>query len=157
MEEDELDTRMERAPVGACLSSLPISLSLSSLNWFTSEDSVETFDGMKAAIPRLRKKLGADPDYFRRVYLYTFDFARSEGQRSLPVDIALAFWGLLLPLGLKGGALRHSPFGDCDDYFMKVDGGGGAGGWNIAAPRFNRVGIGPCCQTSPCNENATSH
>ena len=81
MEEDELDTRMERAPVGACLSSLPISLSLSSLNWFTSEDSVETFDGMKAAIPRLRKKLGADPDYFRRVYLYTFDFAQSEGQR----------------------------------------------------------------------------
>jgi len=85
---------------------------------------VETFDGMKTAIPRLRKKLGADPDYFRRVYTYTFDFARSEGQRSLPVEMALAFWGLLLPLGLKGGALRHSPPGDCDDYFMKVDDGG---------------------------------
>lgn len=105
---------------------LPLSLSI---NRFTPHrtgrgNSVETFDGMKTAIPRLRKKLGADPDYFRRVYTYTFDFARSEGQRSLPVEMALAFWGLLLPLGLKGGALRHSPPGDCDDYFMKVDDGG---------------------------------
>ena len=88
-------------------------------------NSVETFDGMKAAIPRLRKKLGADPEYFRRVYLYTFDFARSEGQRSLAIEFALAFWGLLLPLGLKGGALRHSPSGDSDDYPMNVDGGAG--------------------------------
>jgi DCN1-like protein 1/2 len=84
-------------------------------------DSVESFEGMKAAIPRLRKKLGADSDYFRRVYLYTFDFGRAEGQRSLPIEIALAFWGLLLPIGLKGGACS------ADDSIMKVDGGGG--GW----------------------------
>jgi DCN1-like protein 1/2 len=94
-------------------------------------DSVESFEGMKAAIPRLRKKLGADSEYFRRVYLYTLDFGRAEGQRSLPIDIALAFWGLLLPIGLKGGALRRQPV-DCgacgaDDSIMKVDGGGG--GW----------------------------
>lgn len=117
---------------GGCSQSpaaFPFSLSLSI--WFTSHTaSVETFDGMKAAIPRLRKKLGAEPEYFRRVYLYTFDFARSEGQRSLPLEMALAFWGLLLPLGLKGGALRHSPPGDCDDYYMRVDNGGG--GWTEA-------------------------
>ena len=93
-------------------------------------NSVESFEGMKAAIPRLRKRLGADPDYFRRVYIYTFDFGRAEGQRSLPVEIALAFWGLLLPLGLKGGALRRQSVdcggsGACDDSIMKVDGGGG--------------------------------
>ncbi|KAI9465122.1 defective in Cullin neddylation protein 1 [Russula earlei] len=82
---------------------------------------VESFDGMKAAIPRLRKRLGADPDYFRRVYLFTFEFARSEGQRSLGIEFAVAFWGLLLPFGLKGGALR---FQDCGgDEPMKANAG----------------------------------
>ena len=76
---------------------------------------------MKATIPRLRKKLGSDPDYFRRVYLYTFEFARAEGQRSLGLELALAFWGLLLPHGLKGGALRVQDPGGDD--LMKVDGG----------------------------------
>ena len=75
---------------------------------------------MKAAIPRLRKKLGSDPEYFRRVYIYTFDFARSEGQRSVAIDIALAFWSLLLPHGLKGGALRPQDYGGDDP--MKADG-----------------------------------
>ena len=69
---------------------------------------------MKTSIPRLRKKLGADPDYFRRVYLYTFEFARSEGQRSLGIELAQAFWSLLIPFGLKGGALRTQDFGGND-------------------------------------------
>jgi DCN1-like protein 1/2 len=83
--------------------------------------SVESFEGMKATIPRLRKKLGSDPVYFRRVYIYTFEFARAEGQRSLGLELALAFWGLLLPHGLKGGALRSQDPGGDD--LMKVDGG----------------------------------
>lgn len=69
---------------------------------------------MKTSIPRLRKKLGSDPDYFRRVYLYTFEFARSEGQRSLGIELSQAFWSLLLPFGLKGGALRKQECGDND-------------------------------------------
>jgi Cullin binding len=73
---------------------------------------------MKTSIPRLRKKLASDPDYFRRVYLYTFEFARSEGQRSLGIELAQAFWGLLLPFGLKGGALRIQ-----DNDLSKVNGG----------------------------------
>jgi len=87
---------------------------------------VESFEGMKAAIPRLRKKLGADPEYFRRVYIYTFEFARSEGQRSLGIEMAQAFWGLLLPLGLKGGALRLQQDYGGDD---AIKGPGGGGGW----------------------------
>jgi DCN1-like protein 1/2 len=75
---------------------------------------------MKTSIPRLRKKLGADPDYFRRVYLYTFEFARSEGQRSLGIELAQAFWNLLIPFGLKGGALRMQ---DYDDDLSTVNGG----------------------------------
>src|SRR5258707_12628192 len=69
---------------------------------------------MKTSLTRLRKKLVADPDYFRRVYLYTFEFARSEGQRSLGVELAQAFWSLLLPFGLKGGALRTQDYGGND-------------------------------------------
>lgn len=38
---------------------------------------------MKSAINRLRDKLGSDPEYFQKVYSHTFDFARSQGQRSI--------------------------------------------------------------------------
>lgn len=38
---------------------------------------------MKQSLPRLRDRLGNDSDYFKSVYNHTFDFARSEGQRSL--------------------------------------------------------------------------
>jgi DCN1-like protein 1/2 len=38
---------------------------------------------MKAVMFELRVKLGRDPDYFKNVYQHAFDFARSEGQRSL--------------------------------------------------------------------------
>ncbi|KAH8988344.1 Cullin binding-domain-containing protein [Lactarius akahatsu] len=75
---------------------------------------VESFEGMKGTIPRLRKRLGSDPVYFRRVYLYTFEFARAEGQRSLGLELALAFWGLAVR------SARKTPGGDD---LMKADGG----------------------------------
>jgi hypothetical protein len=108
MEEDGLDAGLERARVSTTYSI-----------HFTSPPPnppgrVESFEGMKTSIPRLRKKLGADPEYFRRVYLYTFEFARSEGQRSLGIELAQAFWSLLLPFGLKGGALRTQDYGGND-------------------------------------------
>ena len=93
----------------------------SALNRLLTAGSVDSFEGMKGTIPRLRKRLGSDPVYFRRVYLYTFEFARAEGQRSLGLELALAFWGLLLPHGLKGGALRSQDPGGDDP--MKADGG----------------------------------
>ncbi|KAG7087771.1 hypothetical protein E1B28_013712 [Marasmius oreades] len=68
----------------------------------------DSIPAMKAVLPRLRDKLGSDRAYFRKVYLHAFDFARAEGQRSLPIDSAQAFWALLLPHGLSGGALSHT-------------------------------------------------
>jgi len=62
---------------------------------------------MTSALGRLRTRLGQDPAYFQKVYNYTFDFARAEGQRSIAVETAQDFWGLLLPHGLAGGALAH--------------------------------------------------
>ncbi|EDR09590.1 uncharacterized protein LACBIDRAFT_293835 [Laccaria bicolor S238N-H82] len=63
--------------------------------------------GMKTTLVQLRDQLGREPDYFQKVYNHTFEFARSDGQRSLGIETAQAFWGLLLPHGLHGGALAR--------------------------------------------------
>jgi len=75
-------------------------------------DSIPT---MTTALVRLRDKLGSNPEYFQKVYNHTFDFAKLEGQRSIGIDTAQAFWGLLLPHGLQGGALSHVHSKDSDD------------------------------------------
>lgn len=67
----------------------------------------DTIPAMKTALTRLRDKLGSRPEYFQQVYNYTFDFSRPAGQRSLAFDMAEGFWGLLIPHGLRGGALSH--------------------------------------------------
>ncbi|KAG6877629.1 hypothetical protein C0993_005450 [Termitomyces sp. T159_Od127] len=88
---------------------------------------VDSIPAMKGILPKLATKLSNDQDYFRKVYNHTFEFGRSEGQRSLGlsplpplalspelvyvwctgIDSAQAFWGLLVPHGLKGPALSH--------------------------------------------------
>ncbi|KAK0200708.1 defective in Cullin neddylation protein 1, partial [Desarmillaria ectypa] len=73
---------------------------------------------MRASLPKLSQKLSSDPNYFRKVYNHTFEFGRLEGQRSLAMDSAQAFWALLLPHGLKGGALSHTTSTDEDDVDM---------------------------------------
>jgi len=73
----------------------------------------DSIPSMKTTLVQLRDQLGRDPDYFQKVYNHTFEFARSDGQRSLGIETAQAFWGLLLPHGLHGGALaRVDPDGD---------------------------------------------
>ena len=47
------------------------------------EYSVDSIPAMKTALVRLRDKLGSDPEYFKLVYNYTFEFSRPAGQRSL--------------------------------------------------------------------------
>ena len=75
----------------------------------------DSISSMQTALPRLRDKLANDPTYFTAVYNYTFEFAKSGAQRSISVDIAIAFWGLLIPHGLTGTALAHSSSVDEDD------------------------------------------
>jgi len=62
---------------------------------------------MKAQLVQLKEKLSNDTEYFQAVYNYTFDFAKTDGQRSIRIDDAIAFWELLLPAGQRGQALRH--------------------------------------------------
>lgn len=42
---------------------------------------------------------GEGAQFFKAVYMYAFEFAKAPGQRSIPVDNAKAFWGMLLPDG----------------------------------------------------------
>lgn len=43
----------------------------------------DSISEMKSALDRLRDQLGSDSSYFEKVYKYTFDFARNDGQRSI--------------------------------------------------------------------------
>ncbi|KAF8502991.1 defective in Cullin neddylation protein 1 [Hysterangium stoloniferum] len=85
---------------------------------------VDSIPSMRNLLPRLRRNLGTDYFYFKRVYLFTFDFAKVEGQRSVALETAQAFWGLLLPHAVAGGALVHVPD---DDEQERPD---GTQGWN---------------------------
>ncbi|KAI9096885.1 Cullin binding-domain-containing protein [Phlyctochytrium arcticum] len=55
-------------------------------------DSIEK---MRAVLPSLREELD-DPAKFKDIYHFTFQFARSEGQKGLGLETAIAFWQLLL-------------------------------------------------------------
>ncbi|KAH8928601.1 DUF298-domain-containing protein [Atractiella rhizophila] len=60
------------------------------------KDSIE---GMQAHLIQLRGREGfGDEETFRKVYNFTFDWAKQPGQRSLQCDTAIALWSLLLPL-----------------------------------------------------------
>lgn len=67
----------------------------------------DSLEGMKPVLRTLSNKLASDADYFHRVYNQAFELAKAEGQRSLTIDSAQAFWEMLLPFGLRGGALSH--------------------------------------------------
>jgi len=83
----------------------------------------DSVTAMRTCLQKLRDRLSSDQAYFRSVYNYTFDFARTQGQRSLAVDTAIAFWSLLLPHGLKGKALSCvDPAADSDSEDEDEDG-----------------------------------
>lgn len=63
-------------------------------------------ESMRATqVPLLRASLeGKDEVTFKRVYMFTFRFAlASPGAKSLPREIAIEYWRILLPLILDGG------------------------------------------------------
>ncbi|GJJ14044.1 hypothetical protein Clacol_008301 [Clathrus columnatus] len=86
---------------------------------------VDSVTGMKNSLTRLRRNLSSDFTYFKKVYLFTFEFARSEGQRSLAVETAQAFWGLLLPQAVEGGALARIEIDEDEEDENMAQGGPG--------------------------------
>lgn len=60
----------------------------------------DTVQGQQAHVSQLRANLTSDPQLYRKVYAYTFDYARgteNTNVRVLPLDTAGALWDLLLP------------------------------------------------------------
>lgn len=47
---------------------------------------MESLAGMKAQLPRLRKKLNENPEYFKKVYGHTFTMSLQPGARVLALD-----------------------------------------------------------------------
>jgi len=95
----------------------------------------DSIPSMQHAIAKLRQRLASDSAYFIKVYNYTFDFAKTEGQRSLAVEMACAFWALLLPHGLSGGALSYQPSSDFIGGDQPMD-DGEEEGWR---PKYNEA------------------
>ncbi|CAO3587482.1 unnamed protein product [Absidia cylindrospora] len=50
---------------------------------------------LKAVLPSWKKDLENDVE-FKRFYQYAFGFGKTNGQKSMDVDVALALWTLLL-------------------------------------------------------------
>lgn len=49
-----------------------------------------------ALIPKLRKRLQEDSEFFREVYIFTFKYSLEDHQKSLPIEVALQLWEILL-------------------------------------------------------------
>ncbi|GAA5847853.1 hypothetical protein JCM5353_008406 [Sporobolomyces roseus] len=83
----------------ACFTKAPTMGRFTRKNWIEAwmnvqRDSVEQ---QREYVDSLRQKL-TQPDSFREIYNYTFDFAKEEGQKSMPFEIAQELWNLLVPL-----------------------------------------------------------
>lgn len=47
----------------------------------------DNIEAQKAYLDTLRKKLSSDPEYFKKVYAFCFDYAKESGQKSLGASI----------------------------------------------------------------------
>lgn len=56
---------------------------------------------MRARVPDLRSSFTHDEVLFKKVYLFTYNFARSQNQKSLPLESATEYWKLLFAKRFK--------------------------------------------------------
>lgn len=56
----------------------------------------DTIEKMKDAVETMRQELKDDAT-FKEIYYFSFNFGLGENQKSLPLDVAIPFWMLLLP------------------------------------------------------------
>lgn len=59
------------------------------------ELSVDDLEKLRRILPNLENEL-ADRAKFKSLYQYTFDFAKSPEQKSLDLEMAIAYWNILL-------------------------------------------------------------
>lgn len=51
---------------------------------------------MRAVVPSLKTQFATDEAVFKKIYMFTFGFARTGNQKGLTLDVAAAYWKLLL-------------------------------------------------------------
>jgi len=56
----------------------------------------DTIDKHREAVAHLRDSMHTNEEFFKKVYLFTYNYGRAEGQKSLGLESAVAFWELLL-------------------------------------------------------------
>ncbi|KAG0053175.1 hypothetical protein BGZ89_002988 [Linnemannia elongata] len=56
----------------------------------------DTIEKMKNAVETMRQELKDDAT-FKEIYYFSFNFGLGDNQKSLPLDVAIPFWMLLLP------------------------------------------------------------
>ncbi|MGH0151822.1 UNVERIFIED_CONTAM: hypothetical protein FKN15_063453 [Acipenser sinensis] len=60
-----------------------------------SELGCDSPDKLKSQLPRLEQEL-KDPGKFKDFYQFTFNFAKNPGQKGLDLEMAIAYWNLVL-------------------------------------------------------------
>lgn len=60
------------------------------------EIGADTPEKLRQRLLAIEKDLRKDVNKFKDLYNYTFNYAKNEGQKSLDLDMALAYWNILL-------------------------------------------------------------
>lgn len=68
----------------------------------TPTNPCDTEKHQKQYLETLKKKLTTDPAYFKQIYKNTFQYAKPENQRAVPLEIAFAYWEMFFT-GKLGG------------------------------------------------------
>ena len=55
----------------------------------------DSLDALKRRLPQLESEL-SDRAKFKELYLFTFNFARNQGQKCLDLEMAVAYWNIVL-------------------------------------------------------------
>ncbi|KAF3930693.1 hypothetical protein ABW19_dt0208361 [Dactylella cylindrospora] len=63
--------------------------------WGSGGLGADTIDRMKVKTQELSTSMQTDEAFFKRIYLWTFNWAKPTGQKSLPLDNAIEWWKLL--------------------------------------------------------------
>merc|ERR1711894_310431 len=55
----------------------------------------DTIDKLRSKLPSLEKEI-RDPTRFKDFYQFTFNYAKNPGQKGLDLDMAIAYWNIVL-------------------------------------------------------------
>lgn len=59
-------------------------------------DSIDRIDKLKTSLIRAEMELNNNPHLFKDLYQFTFNYAKSQLQKSVDLEIAIAYWNILL-------------------------------------------------------------